>query len=169
MDKEKRVCVGVITGAHGVKGQVKIKSFTANPEDIAAYGVLEDDSGIKKFNVRILGEGKDFLRAEIKGVSDRNEAELLRGVNLFVSREKLPETVEEEYYHTDLIGLDVFNNEGVLIGSVAAIYDFGAGDVLEIKSLDNKLNMLPFTKEIVPIVDIKNHKVVVNEIIESQE
>ena len=168
MKTDNRICVGVITGAFGIKGDVKLKSFTANEEDLMTYGVLEDDTGLKKFDIQIIGSGKNFLRAKIKGINTRNEAEELKGVKLFVLREQLPNLDDEEYYYADLVGMSVFDDKGGLIGKVNAIYDFGAGDVLEINNSDNQNIMVPFTKKAVPVVDVKNRKIVINEIIETE-
>ena len=104
--RDKRVCVGVVTGAHGVRGAVRLKSFTAEPEDVARYGPLEDESGERRFALRLIGGAKGVLIAAIAGIDDRDRAEALRGLRLYLPRSALPPTEEEEYYHADLIGLE---------------------------------------------------------------
>ena len=157
--------MGVIVGAKGIKGEVKIKSFTEDPEDIAAYGPLMDASGKTTFNLKIVGLSKGLPVARIKGISDRNAAEALKGTELYVSRDRLPETEEEEeYYHADLIGLPVFFQDGTKFGTILRLHDFGAGDMLEIvpEGKGEKAAVLvPFTVEMVPEVDISGHRVVV--------
>ena len=133
MSGDKRVCVGVITGAHGVRGAVRLKSFTAEPEDVAGYGPLEDERGERRFALRIVGSAKGVLIAAISGIDDRDRAEALRGLRLYLPRSALPPTDEEEYYHADLIGLDAALADGTPIGTVRAVHDFGAGDTLEIE------------------------------------
>src|SRR4051812_31080869 len=136
--QDKRVCVGVITGAHGVRGAVRLKSFTAEPEDVAGYGPLEDERGERRFVLRLVnsargGSAKGVLVAAISGIDDRDRAEALRGLRLYLPRSALPPTGEEEYYHADLIGLVVALPDGTAVGTVRAVHDFGAGDTLEIQ------------------------------------
>ncbi|MBY0430480.1 MAG: ribosome maturation factor RimM, partial [Rhodospirillales bacterium] len=147
---EDRVCVGVVVGAHGIKGQLRIKSFTADPMDIAAYGPVFDDNG-RPLTLTVTGETKGVVIGILKGITDRNAAEALKGAKLHVPRSALPETREDEFYHADLIGLAVETFEGARLGTVAAIYDFGAGDVLELKQDDGGMRMLPFTRAVVPV------------------
>ena len=110
--QDKRVCVGVVTGAHGVRGAVRLKSFTAEPEDVAGYGPLEDERGERRFALRLIGHAKGVLIAAISGIEDRDRAEALRGSRLYLPRSALPPPEEEEYYHTDLIGLDAMLADG---------------------------------------------------------
>lgn len=158
--------LGVIVGAKGIKGEVKIKSFTEYPEDIAAYGPLRDASGKTTFELKVVGVSKGLPVVRIKGISDRNAAEALKGVELYVSRDRLPETEEaEEYYHADLIGLPVFFQDGKKFGTILRLHDFGAGDMLEIVP-DGKgakaAVLVPFTVEMVPEVDVAGGRVVVD-------
>lgn len=162
METSGRVCLGVIVGAHGIRGEVKVRSFTEDAADIGAYGVLTDKSGQKSFAVKIVGHSKDDLRVKIEGCNDRNQAEALRGTELFVEREVLPETEDEEFYHTDLIGLEAKTESGKILGKVVAFYNFGAGDIVEIK-VGEKLEMLPFNKDFVPEVCINNGYIIVRE------
>lgn len=156
---EEQVLLGIITGAHGVRGGVKIKSFTAEPEAIADYGPVTDETGKKSYSLNLTGSGKGFLLAEIDGVTDRNAAEALKGTKLFIARELLPETEEEEYYHADLIGLSTYLVDGDEVGKIRAVYDFGSGDMLEIEPLNGRVFLVPFTREAVPVVDIKAKRV----------
>jgi len=151
---EKRVCVGAIAGAHGVQGAVRIKSFTADPTDVARYGPLEDEAGERRFSLRLAGSAKGVVIARLKGVADRNQAEALRGLRLYLPRAALPPPGDEEYYHADLIGLEAALADGTLIGRVRAVHDFGAGDTLEIERPAGQPAMVPFTRAIVPVVDL---------------
>src|SRR5436190_10415916 len=108
----KRVCVGVIAGAHGVRGAVRIKSFTAEPKGIVQYGPVEDESGGRKFELRLVGTAKGVVLADMSGITDRDQAETLRGMRLYLPREALPPPAEEEYYHADLIGLAAVLGDG---------------------------------------------------------
>ena len=130
--QSQRVCLGVVTGPHGVQGAVRIKSFTEEPEDIAHYGPLADDSGRRSFELELIGAAKGVVLAHLSGVEDRDQAEALRGLRLHLPRAALPQTEAEEYYHADLIGLEAVLGDGTPVGRVRAIYDFGAGDTLEL-------------------------------------
>lgn len=158
---DARVLVGVIVGAHGVRGAVRIKSFTADPAAIAAYGPLEDESGTRRLEIRLVGEGKGVVIATLKGIEDRNAAEALKGLRLYVPRAALPPPGEEEFYHADLIGLAAVRRDGTPLGRVCAVHDFGAGDSLELALADGGTLLVPFTKEAVPEIDIAGGKLVV--------
>ena len=158
-----RICVGAIAGAHGVKGLVKIKSFTEEPDGVAAYGPLSDEAGEREFTIALTGRAKGLIIARIDGVEDRNAAEALRGTRLYVERAALPPTAEEAYYHTDLIGLEAVGMDGAPVGEVKALYNYGAGDVIEIQRRDKDLLLLPFTKAAVPEVDLEGGRLVVRE------
>ena len=155
-NKMERVCLGKIVGVHGIRGEVKVKSFTADDTDVGAYGKLENKDGSKVFALKVIGHSKELLRCKIKGIDDRNAAEALIGTELYVDRDVLPELDDEEYYLTDLIGLKVIEvSSESEVGTVAGVYNFGAGDILEIKVYEtNKLEMIPFTKEYVPDVKV---------------
>lgn len=160
--QEDKVCLGAIVGVHGIRGEVKVKSFSDDERNLARYGTLTDESGNKTFDVKIVGHSKELLRVKIKGVDDRNTAETLVGNGLYVARELLPELAEEEYYHTDLIGLAAKAKNGEVVGTVNAVYNFGAGDLIEIKmSDDGRLEMLPFKEAFVPEVNIKGGYIIV--------
>ena len=150
-----RICLGAIAGAHGVRGLVRIKSFTAAPRDIAAYGPLEDEAGTRRFEIAVKGETKGLVLAALAGVGDRDAAEALKGTRLYVERAALPPPEdEEEYYHADLIGLRAETPDGTGLGRVVAVHNFGAGDLLELERPDGTELLLPFTKAAVPAVDL---------------
>lgn len=150
----KQICVGVVTGPQGVGGAVRIKSFTARPEDIAAYGPLADQTGTRQLELRLVGAAKGVLIGRLPGVEDRNRAEALRGLRLYLPRAALPQPEEDEYYHADLIGLDAVLADGTAIGRVRAVHDFGADDTLEIERSGAPPLMVPFTRRVVPMIDI---------------
>jgi len=162
MSGEKRVCVGIITGAHGVRGAVRLKSFTAEPADVARYGPLEDESGERQFRLRITGSAKGVIIATLAGVADRDRAASLRGLRLYLPRDALPPPGDEEYYHADLIGLDATLAGGTSLGRVRAVHDFGAGDTLEIERPQGPPLMVPFTRAVVPTVDIPGGRLVID-------
>jgi 16S rRNA processing protein RimM len=149
----QRLCVGIVTGPHGVHGAVRIKSFMEVPQDIARYGPVEDEAGRRRFDVTLCGAAKGVLLARLSGVEDRDQAEALRGLRLYLSRVALPQTEAEEYYHADLIGLEAVLGDGTPVGRVRAIYDFGAGDTLELARLGAPPVLVPFTRAIVPVVE----------------
>ncbi len=153
---KRKLVIGVVTGAHGVRGLVRVKSFTADPADLTAYGPLTDASGSKTFDLTVKGDVKGQILAAIAGCADRNAAEALRGTELYLDRDLLPETEEEgEFYHADLIGLDAVGPEGQAMGTVRAIYDFGSGDMLEIVDGEGRAELYAFTSDVVPDVDLE--------------
>lgn len=158
---EDRVCLGAIVGVHGIRGEVKVKSFSDNEKNLTRYGALSNERGDKTFRLKIVGRSKELLRVKIEGVDDRNTAETLVGTGLYVSRDKLPSLAEEEFYHTDLIGLEARDKSGTVVGKVNALYNFGAGDLIEIKTPHGALEMLPFTKTYVPVINIKEQFIIV--------
>ncbi len=155
--KEEKVLLGRITGAHGLKGEVKIAAFTASPEDIAAYGVLTDADGSRQFHLAAVRSAKGgSVIARLPGVSDRDEAGKLRGVELYAARSALPPPEEDEFYYSDLIGLKAVSPEGESIGEVVAVQNFGAGDLIEVRFGDERQPVLiPFDGAHVPRVDIE--------------
>lgn len=158
----QRVLMGVITGAHGVRGLVRVKSFAASPEGIAAYGPLEDERGERRFKLELAGAVKGVLLARIVGVTDRDAAERLKGTRLYLPRAALPEPGEEEYYHADLLGLAVVLRDGTPLGSVRAVHEYGAGDSLEVVRSDGETVIVPFTSTVVPEVDLARGRLVVD-------
>jgi 16S rRNA processing protein RimM len=161
-DATRRVCVGVVTGPHGVRGAVRIKSFTEEPQDIARYGPLMDESGVRRLELRLFGTAKGVVIAHVVGVEDRDQVEGLRGLRLYLARSALPQIGEEEYYHADLIGLEAVLGDGTAVGRVRAVHDFGAGDTLELARTGAPPVMVPFTRAIVPIVEIAAGRLVLD-------
>jgi len=155
------VCVGVVSGARGLKGDVRVRSFTAEPEDVAAYGPVVEEMGAPLFDLTVVGTHKNDVIVRIDGVADRTQAEALKGTRLYVPRKALPEPDTEEYYHVDLVGLDAEIIGGETLGTVKAVHDFGAGDVLEIDGGPEGPVMVPFTRAAVPEVDIAGGRVVI--------
>jgi 16S rRNA processing protein RimM len=155
------ICVGVIAAAHGIKGEVKVKSFTESAENFAAYGPLWDEAGARRFEVTVRSRVKDGVIAAIRGVTTRNAAEGLRGTRLFIPRAALPEAGPDEFYYADLIGLRALLADGTELGEVAAVHDFGAGNVIEIKGAKGLVLDLPFTAAVVPVVDVASGHIVV--------
>lgn len=159
-----RVCVGAVAGAHGVRGDVRIKSFTQRLEDIAAYGPLEDERGERIFALTLHGRARGQLIGSVEGVDGRDAAEALRGERLYVDRARLPEPEDEdEFYHADLLGLSVIDGAGNRRGEVAAILPAGDAAVLEVDPGGGEETILvPFTKEHVPEIDIPAGCVVID-------
>lgn len=155
------VCLGAIAGAFGVKGEVRLKSFTARPEDIAAYGVLVSEDGKHSFEVTLTGQASGALTARLSGIATRDQADALRGVRLHVPRDRLPVLPDDEFYHADLIGLEVFDTGGTPLGRVKAVLNHGAADLLEIHAPGlTSTVLLPFTREAVPTVDLAARRIV---------
>jgi 16S rRNA processing protein RimM len=155
------ICVARIGAAHGVRGAVKLWTFTEDPLAVRDYGPLMSKDGARQFEVTHVREAKDHLVATFKGVATREDAERLNGIELYIAREKLPETDEDEYYHADLIGLAAVNAADEPIGRVLAIHNFGAGDIIEIAPPTGTTLLLPFTDAVVPEVDIAGGRVVI--------
>ncbi len=160
--EDKKVCLGKIVGVHGIRGEVKVKSFTAVDKDIAAYGDLTDKNSKQTFSIKVTGHSKDLLRIKIKGVEDRTKAETLIGTELYAPRDVLPELkAEDVFYETDLVGLKVLDEQKNEIAKVIGFYNFGAGDILEIKLKSGKAEMLPFNKGYVPEINLNEGYIIV--------
>lgn len=169
---DERLLLGEIVAAHGIKGLVKVRSFTQAPEDVVAYGSLHDGGG-KVVELSLRGPTKGGMLAAVPGVSSRTDAEAMKGTQLFVTRDMLPELphVEgggtigggaEEFYHADLIGLAVELPNGTAFGRITAMHNFGAGDLLELQPAASKETiMVPFNRDAVPVVDLANSRAVV--------
>jgi 16S rRNA processing protein RimM len=155
------ICVARIGAAHGVRGAVKLWTFTEDPLAVKRYGPLTTKDGARKFEVATAREANGHLVATLKGVATREEAERLNGLELYIAREKLPATDEDEYYHADLIGLAAVSATHEPIGRVTAIHNFGAGDIIEIAPPHGSTLLLPFTNAVVPTVDLANGRVVI--------
>jgi 16S rRNA processing protein RimM len=155
-----RVCVGAIAGAFGVAGEVRLKSFCAEPEAMAAYGPLWTEDGTRSFTVRLTRPVAGGLGARLAGVATKEQADALRGTTLWADRARLPSLPDDEFYHADLIGLAVQDTGGAVLGRVTAVHNHGAGDVLEIARPGGKTLLLPFTRAVVPTVDLTAGKIV---------
>lgn len=158
-----RVCLGQIGAAHGVRGEVRLRSFTAQPPAIASYGPLETEDG-RVFEIEELRPAKDHFVARFAGVRDRTAAERLANLKLYVPRERLPEPRQsDEFYHADLIGLAAVDGTGRQLGTVVALHNFGAGDLVEVQRPGHRSTViLPFTEAAVPIVDIAGGRIVID-------
>lgn len=153
------VLLGVIGAAHGIKGEVRIKAFTGDPLAIADYGPLVDDKG-RYFEISEARAAKEVVVARLKGVASREAAEALNGVQLFVTRDKLPASEDEdEFLQADLIGCSVVAPDGVVLGSVTAVANYGAGDLLDIATPDGRSILMPFTKAFAPRIDIAARRI----------
>lgn len=156
------VLLGRFGAAHGVRGEIRLQSFTADPAAIATYGPLFDRNGARRFVISSLRSlGKDMFVARLEGVADRDSAGALTGVELFLPREALPEPEEDEFYLADLEGLRAESADGEALGRVIGVRNFGAGDILEIQPPEGETILLPFTKAVVPVVDIAGGRVVI--------
>lgn len=158
---EKWVCVAAIAGAFGVKGEVKLKSFTHKPEDCVKYGPLFDQAGQLVLTPRSHRLVKKAIAVRAPEVQSREAAEALKSTKLYVQRSSLPDPEEDEFYFTDLVGLDVKTSDGKRMGKVTAVHEFGAGDMLEIKPKDSASFFHPFTKLAVPKVDIAAGRLII--------
>jgi 16S rRNA processing protein RimM len=158
-----RIRVARIGAAHGIRGEVKLWSFTEAPLAVTNYGPLETEDGARRFEIEAARPAKDHLVARIKGITDRNAAETLRNTDLFVPRDRLPPIEEADtFYHADLVGLTAVGEDGAALGTVTAIHNFGAGDLIEIApAAGGEPLLLPFTETTVPEIDLKAGRVVV--------
>ncbi|RCS22395.1 ribosome maturation factor RimM [Phyllobacterium salinisoli] len=159
---ENPVQLAVIGAPHGTRGEVRVKTFTGDPLALGEYGLLYDQTG-RSYEIMEIREAKTVVVVRFKGVNDRNAAEKLNGTALFISREQLPEELDEdEFYHADLIGLEVTDLEGAVIGRVTGIYDFGGGDLVELSTPGRKPYLIPFTQSAVPDIDMKGGRLTVD-------
>ncbi len=163
-EKRRRVCLGAFAGAHGVKGDALLKTFTEAPQNIALYGSVETEDGARAFTLRFIRNAKPgFAIVGAPEIASREDADALKGVRIFVDRAALPNPDEDEFYLDDLVGLDAVDEEGARAGRVAAVHNFGAGDILELENIPGVkgARMIPFTSETVPTVDIGNGSVTI--------
>lgn len=154
------ICVGAIAGSFGVKGEVRLKSFCAEPSDIASYGPLATEDGAQSWTVRITRPVKGGFAARLTGVASKEAADALKGTRLYAPRDALPALPDDEYYYTDLIGVEVVDTGGETLGKVAAVLNHGAGDLLEVRAHGEKPVLLPFSREVVPTVDLTAGRIV---------
>ncbi|MEM7730007.1 MAG: ribosome maturation factor RimM [Pseudomonadota bacterium] len=159
--KTSYVCVAAIAGAHGVHGNIKVKSFTAVPEDFAAYGPLYSSEGVKLFTPKSARPVSRFFSLAVEERLTREAVEAMKSTKLYVPRDALPEIEEDEFYYSDLIGLSVDDQDGNRLGEVQAVHEFGAGDTLEIKPPSGPSFFHPFTQAHAPTVDLKGQRIVV--------
>ena len=162
-----RVCVGQIGAAHGVRGEVRLRSFTEDPLGVTRYGALETEDG-RAIEIEAVRPARDVLVARLKGISDRDAAEALKNVRLYVPRERLPQPDDDEFYYADLIGLAAQTADGAAFGVVKAVHNFGAGDLLEIEpAAGGATVMLPFNATTVPTIDIPARRLVIEPPVEA--
>lgn len=155
------ICVGAFAGSYGVHGDVRLKSFTAEPEDIATYGALSTEDGAQQFEIELTRQLKNAFAAKVSGVLTKEQADALRGTKLYVSRDRLPSLPDDEFYHADLVGLEVFDTGGTLLGRVKSVMNHGASDLLEVHGPGLKSTvLLPFTQEAVPTVDLNSGRII---------
>ena len=157
-----RVCVAQIGAPHGVRGEVRFRVFTEDPMAVLRYGPLETEDGKQRFEIVSLRPGKQMFVARLKGVDDRTAAEQLTNLALYIARDLLPQPEDGEFYHADLIGLAAYDRPGGAVGTVSAVHNFGAGDLLEIKREGGDSVMLPFTAAVVPAVDVAAGRIVID-------
>ena len=163
MTQPDYVCVGAIAGSFGVKGEVRLKSFCTEPEAIASYGPLFTEDGSRSYTVTLTRPVANGLGARLSGVQTKEQADALKGTSLFVARDKLPATGDDEFYYADLIGLDVHDTGGAPVGKLHAIHNHGAGDLLEILGPGMKTALLlPFTRAAVPTIDLAARRVIID-------
>ncbi len=160
---ENPVLLAVIGAAHGTRGEVRVKAFTGDPLAIADYGLLYDADG-RAYEVLEARPAKTVVVARFKGVNDRNAAEALNGIELFVDRARLPDDQldEDEFFHTDLIGLEAVDADGVSWGQVSALFDFGGGDLIELSKKGKRPMLIPFTEAAVPEIDFDKGTILVD-------
>ena len=159
---ENRVLLGHISTAHGIRGDVLVKTHTVEPASIASYGALTDAAGQAPLKLKVLRVTPKGVVARVAGVADRNGAEALRGRELWVARSAMPEPSEDEFYHADLIGMAAFDEAGAALGTVIGIENYGAGDLVEIRgATGGATELVPFTKAFVPVIDFANRRIVV--------
>jgi len=157
----QHICVGAITGSYGVRGEARIKSFCAEPSAIADYSPLTTEDGLQRYSLRITRPVKGGFAVRLGGVGSKEEADALKGTRLFARRDVLPSLPDDEFYHTDLIGLDVYDTGGRKLGRINAVHDHGAGQLLELtgSGIDGSV-LLPFTQNVVPMVDLTAGRIV---------
>jgi 16S rRNA processing protein RimM len=162
-ENRSHVCVAQIGAPHGVRGEVRLKSFTGDPMDVARYGPLESEDGARRFEIAAIRPAKDALVVRFKGFDHRDAVEPLRQLRLYVPRARLDPPAEDEFYHADLIGLDVVGTDGMRMGSVVALPNYGAGDLIEIAPAGGgQTVLLPFTRAAVPEIDLARRCIVID-------
>lgn len=158
----ERLCVGIVTGVKGLRGEVRIKSFTDQPKDMTAYGPLTDEAGARTYDLRVVAMAKGQLIARLAGVDNRNAAEALKGTRFYVPRGALPATDTDEFYEADLVGLRAVLVSGATLGTVRGVADYGAGPVLEIGAEDGGEVLVPFTQAVVPHIHVDTGRLIID-------
>ena len=159
--KADLICVGAISGAYGVQGEVRLKSYTSEPTAIADYAPLYTEDCGRTFDLVLTGRVKNGLSARMSGIISKEDADALKGTELFVPRDRLPSLPDDEFYHTDLVGMTVYDTGGAMLGKVRTVQNHGASDLLEIGGPDLKTTvLLPFTRSVVPTVDLAAEKII---------
>ncbi|AML50517.1 ribosome maturation factor RimM [Falsihalocynthiibacter arcticus] len=162
MSKDK-ICVGAFAGSYGVQGEVRLKSYCADPAAIETYGLLSSEDGEIEYIVGITRAVKNGFSARVEGVFTKEQADALTNTLLYVDRDVLPSLPDDEFYHSDLIGLDVLDTGGTLLGKVQKVVNHGASDILEIAGPNLKATVLmPFTHAVVPTVDLASGRLIVD-------
>ena len=157
------ICVGAFSGSYGVNGEVRLKSFCADPEAIADYSPLTTEDGKHSYAITITRSIKGALVAKVEGITNKEQADDLKGIRLFANRDQLPALPDDEFYYADLIGLTVLDTGGTVLGKVHAVQNHGASDLLEIMpSAGGNTILLPFTREVVPTVDLATGRIIVD-------
>jgi 16S rRNA processing protein RimM len=156
------VCVAVVAAAHGLRGVLKLRCFTERAEDVAAYGPVFDGSTRRQFELEVIGPAPGGVLARARGIEDRNAAEALRGTELLVPRAALPELGPDEFYYSDLEGMEALRADGSRLGLVQGVDNFGAGDLIEVLADDGRRLSLPFTRRTVPSIDLAQRRLVVD-------
>ena len=161
MSEVQKIVLGAITGAFGVRGEVRVKSFCAESSDIASYGPLTDDAG-RSYTLTLVRPVKGGYAVRLSSVKTKEAADALRGQKLWAPRSALPDLPDDEFYHSDLIGLEALDTGGTRLGLIHAVHDHGAGDILELRPNGGGAVLVPFTRAIVPTVDLAAGRVVID-------
>ena len=158
---DELICVGAIGGSYGVQGELRVKSFCARPDDIETYSPLTTQDGTRSFALALIRPVKNGFVARIADVATKEQADALKGTQLFARRDQLPGLPDDEYYYSDLTGLEVFDTGGVTLGHVKSVQNHGAGDLLEVQLPgDSATVLVPFTQAAVPTVDLATGRIV---------
>ncbi len=160
-NEQRMIEMGVFSAPHGVRGQIKLRSYTENPEDIVRYGALTDAHG-RQYSIRITGQAGDMLLASVEGINDRNAAEKLKNITLYVPRSALPKPKKGQYYQEDLRGLSVFTEGGAAYGTILSVHNFGAGTLVNIELAGGGDEYMPFNPAVFPKIDIENKRAVID-------
>ena len=163
MTETDHICVGAFSGSYGINGEVRLKSFCADPEAIADYSPLTSEDGKRSFAITLTRSIKGALVAKVEGITNKEDADKLKGIRLHAKREQLPALPDDEFYHADLIGMTVLDTGGTVLGKVHAVQNHGASDLLEVMPEGSSATiLLPFTNEVIPTVDLTAGRIIAN-------